>query len=193
MSLRDDRRTLERVGPALAGCFGVLAIPIVLGFALVAWAATSLEGCDVDADFGPFPAGVTGGPSGPITARVPGCGSPQFSLVRLVAPDGSVVWSAEALRPTDVERLTIGRAPPGFRDTVPLPARPLDAEATYDLQLFAIRPTGESLESDVALAFGTTARFRPADLRPDRVWVDGRLVPADRFEQVACAEDDQPS
>jgi hypothetical protein len=192
MSVREDPRT-RGWAAALAGCFGVLLIPIVLGVGLVAWAATSLEGCDVDLEIEPAEAGVTGRPGGPITARVPQCETRQFSVVRLVAPDGSVVWSAEALRPTDVERLTIGRAPSGFRDTVPLAARPLDAQATYDLQLLAFRPTGEPAESDVALAFGATVRFRPADLRPDRVWVDGRLVAGDQFERVACAANDQPS
>jgi hypothetical protein len=118
---------------------------------------------------------------------------------RLLADDGSTVWSAKALRPSDVERLTVGQAPPGFRDTVPLAARPLDPQKAYDLQFLVLEPTGDPAASrprgrgtDIDLAFGATVRFRPADLRPDRVWVDGRLVAADRFEQVSCA-DDQPT
>jgi hypothetical protein len=196
MSVRDERRSLGRIVPALAGCLGVLLAPVVVGLGFVAWALTSIDGCEVGVDVGPAPAGVTGRPGGPITARLPGCENHRFSVVRLLADDGSTVWSAEAPQPTDVERLTVGRAPPGFRDTVPVPARPLDARATYDLELLVIRPTGDtaarvprgSPESDLALAFGATARFRPADLRPDRVWVDGRLVAVDRFERTACAD-----
>jgi hypothetical protein len=201
MSVRDDRPTLRWVGPALAGCFGVLAVPIVLVFALVAWALTSFEGCDVDVDLGPIPVGVIGGPGGPITARVPQCENHQFSVMRLLADDGSIVWSAEAPQARYVERFTVGRAPAGFRDTVPLAARSLDTRATYDLQLLAVQLTGDatarvptgSPEADIELAFGATARFRPADLRPERVWVEGRLVAADRFERVACDADDQPT
>lgn len=198
MSVREDRRSLARVGPALAGCFGVLLLPIVVGLGFVAWAMTSFEGCEVDVDVGPSPAGVSGRPGGPITAHLPGCWNRQFSVVRLLAEDGSSVWSAEAHRSTGIERLTVGRAPPGFRDTVPL-ARPLDTRATYDLQFLVIRPAADTAttrprgpETDIDLAFGATVRFRPADLRPDRVWVDARLVAADRFEWVACA-DDQPT
>jgi hypothetical protein len=199
MSVRDDRRSLARVGPVLAGCFGVLLVPIFVGIGFVAWAMTSFEGCQVDVDIGPSPAGVTGRPGGPITARLPDCWNRQFSVVRLVDDDGSSVWSAEAQGPTDVERLTVGRAPRGFRDTTPLAAGPLEPQATYDLQFLVLQPTGDTAttrprgpETDIDLAFGATVRFRPADLRPDRVWVDARLVAPDRFERVACA-DDQPT
>jgi hypothetical protein len=200
MSVHDDEREHAAVTRALAGCAGVLLIPIVLGIGFMAWAVTSFEGCDVDVELGPWDLGVSGRPDGPVTARVPSCANQQFAAVRLVAGDGSTVWSAEAPQPTHVGRFTVGTAPRGFRDTVPLSARPLDARATYDLELFSIPPTGEtagtlpgeSRETDIGLAFGATVRFRPTDLRHDRVWVDGRLVATDRFERVACA-DDQPT
>ena len=196
MSVRDDRPKRGWVGPALAGCVGVLLAPIVVGLAFVAWALTSFDGCKVDVDVGPSMAGVTARSGGPITARLPRCENHQFSVVRLLTDDGSTAWSAEAPQPTGVERLTVGRAPPGFRDTVPLSARPLDPRASYDLQLLVIRPPGDTAarapqgapESDIELAFGATVRFRPADLRPDRVWVEDRLVAPDQFERVACAD-----
>jgi hypothetical protein len=179
----------------------MLLVPIVFGVALVAWAATQLEGCEVDIDLGPRDLGVSGRPGGPITAHVPSCARTQYQVVRLVAGDGTTVWQADAPQPTGVSRLSVGRAPPGFRDTVPLAAQPLDPQAPYDLELLAIPPTGEtaatlpgaSWGTDVALAFGATVRFRPADLRPDRVWVAGRLVTPDRFDRVACDSDDQPT
>ena len=36
------------------------------------------------------------------------------------------------------------------------------------------------------LALGGTATFRPADLRPDRVWFDGALITHDQFTKQAC-------
>jgi hypothetical protein len=205
MSGRGERRWFTTMIPALGGCLGVLLVPIVLGVALTAWAATSLDGCDVDVDLGPSALGVSSRPGGPIRAVLPSCAAQQFTYVRLLAGDGSTLWSAEAPRAASVERFTVGTAPPGFRDSVPLADRPLDPHATYDLQVLVMGPaeptttatvrSGEASMTaiDPALMFGARARFRPVDLRPDRIWVDGRLVAPERLDRLACASDDSAS
>jgi hypothetical protein len=188
---------------AIVGCVVALAAPLMVAGVLAALLVGLVaDGCELEIDAHPHPlgmsrrAGMSGRADGKIIARVPSCHPGTFRAVRLLDAAGTVVWNAEAPDFTDVRRLTVGTAPDGFRTTVAWPDRPLDPTGTYELQLLLAQPPagpGPSASTDTTaegrlpyVAFGASARFRLDDLRPDRIWLDGRLVSAREFDRLAC-------
>jgi hypothetical protein len=201
-----QQELLKATRRALVGCVIALAAPLVLAGVLAALLLGLVaDGCEFEIDARPHPlgmsrrAGMSGQVDGTITARVPSCHPGAFRSIRLLDAAGTVVWNAEAPDSTDVHRLTVGTAPDGFRTTITLPDRPLDPTGTYELQLLLAPPPaspGTSASTDPTtearlpyVAFGASARFRPGDLRPDRIWLDGRLVSAGEFDRLACDHD----
>ena len=134
--------------------------------------------------------------AGGIVVEDPPCTATSRSALVLRTPDGSVVWRAETASGSaaPIGPVTIGTPPSGFRDVVPL-TRPLDSRVTYTVELYVIPPPPEAGASSApttltaSLVGAGTAKFRPADLRTDRVWFDGRLVSADEFRRDACPPD----
>jgi hypothetical protein len=171
----------------------VVAVPTLLllvAFVVVARLAT---GWEVDLDLGARPVGVQATAEGGVLVRDGPCAGIGRSAVLLRAPDGSVVWRADAAGSQPIDELQLGSPPPGFRDVVSL-TRPLEPRAIYTVELYAVTPPANlngatSASNTPFLVAGGTASFRPADLRTDRVWFGGRLLTADEFRREACPPD----
>jgi hypothetical protein len=139
--------------------------------------------------------GVRASGGGLIVVEDAPCTATSRSAVVLRAADRSVVWRAEAESGSaaPIGPVTIGTPPSGFREAVPL-SRPLDPQATYTVELYLIPPPPETVLPSTATTVSAsvigadTATFRPADLRTDGVWFDGRLVTAPEFQREACDE-----
>jgi hypothetical protein len=169
-----------------------------------------LDGCEVDADLGPEDVGVRAGGDGTIDVLAGPCTSLPYRSVRLTTPDGGVLWQADQVDPnaddqaarSSAARLSIGRAPAGFTDVVPL-AGPLDPAATYTVALSTLAavpgapavPSGDpgsppdeptTTSADLYAALGARTTFRPADLDTAAVWFRAQSVSPAEFERLVC-------
>jgi hypothetical protein len=183
-------RLSRKVRRGLAAAAGIVTIPLVLVGLAAYWIASQLDGCEVM-----LPAsligdlGVRPGPGGTTVVDHPPC--PAVPLVALVlrGPDGGVLWRADANPGRPVGTLTLGQAPEGFTEVVPL-AAPLDPATPYTVQMYVIDPgPGSAADPDAGLAFGRRATFRPADLGAGRVWFRGRSLTPAEFSRQGCASE----
>jgi hypothetical protein len=107
----------------------------------------------------------------------------------LRGPQGQVLWRAAGASPDggSLAPFTVGRAPAGFHDTVPL-ASPLRAGVAYAVEVSVLEDgSSTTLPPEVALAFGARGAFRPGDLAPGRIWFAGRSLTPAEFSRAACA------
>jgi hypothetical protein len=178
---RDAQDTFVR---ALA----ILSLPlVVLGFGAY-WLATQMAGCEFFAlDFGPRDLGLRPGPRGTVVVDPGPCAPVYGRELILRGPQSQVLWRAvgpagfgDTLAP-----FTVGRAPAGFHDVVPL-AFPLLPRASYTVEVRALDAGGGTAGS-TALPFGGQGAFRPGDLAPGRVWFAGRSLTPAEFARQACA------
>jgi hypothetical protein len=172
----------------------VVAVPTLLLLVAFVVVARLETGWEVDLDLGARPVGVQATAEGGVLVRDGPCAGIGRSAVLLRAPDGSVVWRADAAGSQPIDELQLGSPPPGFRDVVSL-TRPLEPRAIYTVELYAVLPPTDVATAPAAsasnpyLMAGGTASFRPADLRTDCVWFGGRLLTADEFRREACPPD----
>jgi len=189
---------------AVAGLSALVAVPAAVAVLLAfLFASVMLDGCEIDSALRPAEAGVSTSPDGQVVVHPSPCGpglaGAAVSSIRLLGPDGSVAWQADALaRSADhtsvPDTIVIGQAPAGFVEVVPL-AGPLDPASPYEVQMSVLGPgatTGAppSTDADLFTAFGQSASFHPADLAPDTVWYQDRAVTPEVFSQAPCDADD---
>lgn len=197
------RRIVRRIAVWVGVVVGVPAVLLAAAVGVVA-ALVGIDGCEVRIE-PTGAAGVRAGTDGTVSVVLGPCESRSFRSIRLVDAAGTVVWQAGAPAPVDVDQVPIGRPGGPFTEVVPL-AAPLEPTATYRVELSLLDPatstsTGATARTDSPAAgdggpsttaaavyalFGSAATFRPADLAPDRVWYEGRLVGTAEFERLAC-------
>jgi hypothetical protein len=127
-----------------------------------------------------FELGVTTD-DGRVQLDVPECRRADPRSVRISEHGGPMVWQANADEPTPLDQLVIGVAPEGFDEVVGL-AKPLDADTTYDAELWVGYPGVER----PSLLGGARTTFVPDDLRSDRTWVAERFVAPNDYQSAAC-------
>ncbi len=172
----------------LIGLAGLIAVPAALAGVLFL-VVGSMGGCEFRLDLGPRDLGVERAADDSLVVTSRGCDQAPVQSVILRGPDGAELWRAEAPSPQPVLTVTLGAAPPGFSDVVPLTAT-LDPAADYTVELRALpAPAGAAAStgpSDPTLTFGGTARFRPADVVAGRVWFAGQSLPTAEFDARSC-------
>ncbi len=193
-------RTNVKVVLALVGTPVLL---VLVAFWVVA--PLTLKGCAVEINLSSRPVGIQAAAGGDIVVKTGLCDETfDYSAVALRAGDGNAVWRVDTdpgphPDPGLDHDLTIGTTPQGFHEVVPL-AAPLDRNAIYHVELYLLAQppeptattsiglgsTSTTFDRAFYLACGGTASFRPADLRPGRVWFDGALVTPDGFADRTC-------
>lgn len=189
---------------AVAGFSALVAVPAAVAALLVLLlGSATLDGFDIESDLRPAEAGVSTSPDGQVVVHPSACGpglaGSAVSSIRLLGPDGSVAWQADALtqsadHPSVPDTVVVGQAPAGFVEVVPL-AGPLDPGSPYEVQMSVLGPgatTGAPPppDADLFAVFGQSATFRPVDLAPDTVWHQDRAVTPEVFSQAPCDADD---
>lgn len=182
----------------VASVLGLIALPIgTVGLVFLVFMPYALESCEDDIDTTPAHLGVSSDPTGVITARVPPCHSGVAAALQLLAPDDAVLWRAEAEEQQELSVFTIGLAPEGFTDVVPL-AAPLDPAVDYEVQLLffsrvsstgGVSPGAVAADDDLQLFGGARTTFRPDTLQTDTVFFDAHSVAPDDFDTAACADE----
>lgn len=189
---------------AAAGLAALVAVPTAVAAMLaLLFGAVTLDGCEIDSDLGPAEAGVSTSPEGQVVVHPGPCGpglpDTAVSAIRLLDPEGAIVWQADALAgsaddASAPDTVVVGRAPPGFVDVVPL-AAPLDPESTYEVQMSVLAPGAAAgttagappaTDENLFAVFGQAATFRPADLATDTIWYQGHAVTRDAFTTAPC-------
>jgi hypothetical protein len=181
---------VPRNGCVRAGLIGLaVLIAVLAALAGVLFLVVGSIDFDFRLDLGPRDLGVERAADDSLLVTSRGCDQASVQSVILRGPDGAELWRAEAPSPQPVVTVTVGAAPPGFSDVVPLTA-PLDPAADYTVELRAL-PAPAALAastgpSDPTMTFGGTARFRPADVVAGRVWFAGRSLPTAEFDARSC-------
>ncbi len=192
----------EAGGRTVGGCvrafFGVVAtmvalivLPIVIGgifFGLIH--VGFLSGWEAQADLRtPIDLGISGPQGGPILAKVPTCYKGKTQMIVVFGQDDAVIWRAAAASPQSLDQFFIGMPPEGFADFEPMSGQ-LDTTTSYTVQVVPRVVEGVDLDTEgdllVSLTGGATATFRPADLQPDKLWVDGDTISQKDFDEKAC-------
>lgn len=203
------RRIVRRIAVWAGVLVGVPAVMVLIAIGVIA-ALVGVDGCEVRIE-PTGAAGVRTAAEGTVSVVLGPCESRSFRSIRLLDAAGTVVWQADAPAPVDVEQVPVGRPGGPFTEVVPL-AAPLEPIATYRVELSLLDPAtaastattastaataatdspaagdGGASTTDAAVyaLFGSAATFRPADLAPDRVWYEGRLVSTAEFERRDC-------
>jgi hypothetical protein len=194
-------RRAAQVAGVLAGAVGcgtVLALTVT-AVAVVILASVSLDGCeppDLRVHFDDQPLAITRNLDGSIQARTPCGGTVTVESIELRRPDGAVIWSTVASSDVEVRAVTLGRAPEGFDEPVPLTEALRDG-AEYEVvwasslgralttTTASTAPTAPGA-TDPTLAFSSRARFRPEQVRVGRVLFEGDDLSSAELAQRTC-------
>ena len=182
----------------MVGCGSLLALTVTAVVVLVVL-SVSLDGCeppDLRFHFDDQPLAITRNLDGSIQARTPCGGTVTVQSIELRRPDGAVIWSTVASSDVEVRAVTLGRAPVGFDEPVPLTEALRDG-AEYEVVwasslVRAITTTTASAApttaggTDPSLAFSSVGRFRPEEVQVGRVLFEGDDLSTTELAQRTC-------
>jgi hypothetical protein len=198
-AVRDDEgwRWLRNSSGIVAAVCGLIALPVLTVVAvIVVLVPFTMNGCEYSQIRTPEHLGMSLDGEGAIIARVPSCHRGGARVLRLVGPDQTVIWQAEADEAQELRDFRVGVAPEGFSDTTAYQG-PMDATLVYDMQVLSSVPEEPDEEASdetppttnpEQLNGGAHTLFRRADLGPDQMFFDGQTVAAAEFDTAACGD-----
>jgi hypothetical protein len=171
------------------GCSTVLgAIAIAVALASFSFSLGSCEGLDFSYDREPL--AITRALDGTIAATTGPCvGEAPVQSVEL-RRDGEVVWAARAPADTPLRAVTVGQAPEGFTEDMPLTEVLRDGQA-YQLiwksqAVVQAFPAPTEGQPDPSLVFANVGTFRPEQVGVGQVLFRGHEQPLADFARRTC-------